>query len=383
MTAIAIIYIFFFFTTRYFIYQHMICISSRSQPSPKPKIFIQRDVFLINAKGGGKLRWKQSWNKRPKLAKILKFQESTWHLKYMPGSCVSFVLGVEASKRRPKFQSKQGSFGLQMYLQFKRKSPRLTPWQPNKASFCHRADFSDFHQGQMITLHAIKDSATFRWIFEIPSLKFSSFHLKEMLRRQLSNQKGAFLGKDSLIAYQLSQVFFLVTSGSVCEENTSSGRSISSDITGLSSAALHAAAFRSCTKVWGFDELEASQVHPTCSLIFSSWWFQPISKILAKLGIISPGRGENKKYLSCHHLVVFFTLKYWITFNVLFIRPWEQNCGSTAKSWHFFRCHLAAVPGNRVFFGPFPLVATRSIKATSEVIFQRNTTVSLKSTQMF
>ena len=29
----------------------------------------------------------------------------------------------------------------------------------------------------------------------------------------------------------------------------------------------------------------------------SSWWFQPIWKILVKLGIISPGRGENYKYL--------------------------------------------------------------------------------------
>ena len=33
------------------------------------------------------------------------------------------------------------------------------------------------------------------------------------------------------------------------------------------------------------------------STIFPSWWFQPIWKILVKLGIISPSRGENTKYL--------------------------------------------------------------------------------------
>ena len=36
----------------------------------------------------------------------------------------------------------------------------------------------------------------------------------------------------------------------------------------------------------------------------SSWWFQPIWKICSSNWIISPSRGENKKYLSCHHLVM-------------------------------------------------------------------------------
>ena len=34
----------------------------------------------------------------------------------------------------------------------------------------------------------------------------------------------------------------------------------------------------------------------------SSWWFQPLWKILVKLEIFPNFRGENKKYLSCHHL---------------------------------------------------------------------------------
>ena len=29
----------------------------------------------------------------------------------------------------------------------------------------------------------------------------------------------------------------------------------------------------------------------------SSWWFQPICKMLVKMGIISPGRDETKKSL--------------------------------------------------------------------------------------
>ncbi len=33
----------------------------------------------------------------------------------------------------------------------------------------------------------------------------------------------------------------------------------------------------------------------------SSWWFQPISKILVKFNHFPKDRGENKKSLSCHH----------------------------------------------------------------------------------
>ncbi len=33
----------------------------------------------------------------------------------------------------------------------------------------------------------------------------------------------------------------------------------------------------------------------------TSWWFQPIWKILVKLDHFPKVRGENKQYLSCHH----------------------------------------------------------------------------------
>ena len=34
----------------------------------------------------------------------------------------------------------------------------------------------------------------------------------------------------------------------------------------------------------------------------AGWWFQPTWKILVKMGIFPNFRGENKEYLSCHHL---------------------------------------------------------------------------------
>ena len=40
------------------------------------------------------------------------------------------------------------------------------------------------------------------------------------------------------------------------------------------------------------------------SLSLSSWWFQPIWKILVKMGIFPNFRGENEKCVSCHHLVM-------------------------------------------------------------------------------
>ena len=33
----------------------------------------------------------------------------------------------------------------------------------------------------------------------------------------------------------------------------------------------------------------------------TSWWFQPLRKLLVKMGNFPKVRGENKKYLSCHH----------------------------------------------------------------------------------
>ena len=35
--------------------------------------------------------------------------------------------------------------------------------------------------------------------------------------------------------------------------------------------------------------------------VIASWWFQPLWKILVKMGIFPKFRGEHKKYLSCHH----------------------------------------------------------------------------------
>ena len=37
---------------------------------------------------------------------------------------------------------------------------------------------------------------------------------------------------------------------------------------------------------------------------WSGWWFQTICKIWVKMGIFPNFRGEKKKYLSCHHLVM-------------------------------------------------------------------------------
>ena len=39
-------------------------------------------------------------------------------------------------------------------------------------------------------------------------------------------------------------------------------------------------------------------------VFLSSWWFQPIGKILVKMDNLPQKSGENKKCLSCHHLVV-------------------------------------------------------------------------------
>ena len=44
----------------------------------------------------------------------------------------------------------------------------------------------------------------------------------------------------------------------------------------------------------------------------ASWWLnQPIRKICSSNWIISPGRDENKKYLSCHHLVGILSIHFF------------------------------------------------------------------------
>ncbi len=59
----------------------------------------------------------------------------------------------------------------------------------------------------------------------------------------------------------------------------------------------------------------------------SSWWFQPIWKILVKLDHFPRDRGENRKYLSRHHLDNSWSLKgsephY---FSWLQIREWVKK----------------------------------------------------------
>ena len=41
--------------------------------------------------------------------------------------------------------------------------------------------------------------------------------------------------------------------------------------------------------------------------MFSSWWFQPLWKICSSKWESSPNRGEKKKYLSCHHPVLYIS----------------------------------------------------------------------------
>ena len=65
-----------------------------------------------------------------------------------------------------------------------------------------------------------------------------------------------------------------------------------------------------------------------------SWWFQPIWKII---WIISPGRDENKKYLSCHHPAI-----HW--------------CLCTQKKTH----HLKPVTSVGHFFNPPSRVFTKN-----------------------
>ena len=44
----------------------------------------------------------------------------------------------------------------------------------------------------------------------------------------------------------------------------------------------------------------------------TSWWFQPLWKICSSNWIVSPrGRGEHKKYLSCHHNKNFWCQHVW------------------------------------------------------------------------
>ena len=47
----------------------------------------------------------------------------------------------------------------------------------------------------------------------------------------------------------------------------------------------------------GFSNQSETKSQKILKIISSSWWFQPLWKILVKLGSSSPNRGEHKKYL--------------------------------------------------------------------------------------
>ena len=80
------------------------------------------------------------------------------------------------------------------------------------------------------------------------------------------------------------------------------------------------------TKTW--RELQKWDLNDTTS----SWWFQPLWKILVKMGSSSPIFGLNiKKYLSCHHPDIFLLL--------LSYTPWYGTHSwkkLTSGSWFFF-----------------------------------------------
>ena len=51
------------------------------------------------------------------------------------------------------------------------------------------------------------------------------------------------------------------------------------------------------------DPVVTMKQNPYLEVTFTTgWWFQPIWKIWVKLEIFQLKRGENIKYLSCHHL---------------------------------------------------------------------------------
>ena len=61
------------------------------------------------------------------------------------------------------------------------------------------------------------------------------------------------------------------------------------------------------TYTWSIH-LEHTRNQPQMTLpkqtTYSRWWFQPLWKNISQIGSFPLGRGEHKKYLSCHHLVL-------------------------------------------------------------------------------
>ena len=87
----------------------------------------------------------------------------------------------------------------------------------------------------------------------------------------------------------------------------------------------------------------AKAMQPTSSQAhrkLPSWWFQPIWKISVKLGIFPKFRGENKKYVSCHHLVTISFTKTQIRFLTSFASEknmWDNSRVSSGENSCFIQ----------------------------------------------
>ena len=46
--------------------------------------------------------------------------------------------------------------------------------------------------------------------------------------------------------------------------------------------------------------------------LYSSWWSTHLKNMIVKLDHSPRDRDENKKYLSCHHLVLFDSPPRWV-----------------------------------------------------------------------
>ena len=65
----------------------------------------------------------------------------------------------------------------------------------------------------------------------------------------------------------------------------------------------------------------------------ASWWFQPLWKIVVKLGIFSPGRDENKKYLKPPTRLIFRgdVCFQWSTVRVLARVVFLKKCSHSTE----------------------------------------------------
>ena len=105
----------------------------------------------------------------------------------------------------------------------------------------------------------------------------------------------------------------------------------------------------SCCRVWITMHTKRGNHDWEWSWCSSSWWFQPIWKILVRLDHFFRDRGEHKKYLSCHHLVMvpgrswplqnpcslcngFWTLAPWLVQTPHCFRARKCQCANVARA---------------------------------------------------